>query len=211
MSIGTLAGIWRYPIKSLRGEPLERAEVAPEGIPGDRASALFVRSGHARAGRTFRGKEHRGLHLLDGAGEAVAAAARDGVALEPRCADHFFDDAPVSLLIDRWLDELSAHAGYRVEPERFRPNFFVRADRAFDARESDLRGRTLLLGSARLRVRGPIERCVTITYHPQGAAPDPEILRYVATQRDAWMGIYCDVAAVGTVAVGDVLSLAESD
>jgi uncharacterized protein YcbX len=29
--------LWRYPIKSLRGEPLREAEIAGGGIPGDRA------------------------------------------------------------------------------------------------------------------------------------------------------------------------------
>lgn len=206
MVVGTLAGIWRYPVKSLRGEPLERVEVAAAGIPGDRASALFVRTGHAREGKTFRGKEHAGLHLLDDAEVAIGAAARDGVELERRGGERFFDDAPISLLIDRWLDGLNAHLGYAVEPERFRPNFFVRAGPGFMAQEAELSGAALQLGGVSLRVRGPIERCVTVTYHPQGASPDAEILRYVANRRNAWMGVYCDVVAAGVLAIGDALS-----
>src|SRR6516164_1710436 len=31
-----LSEIWRYPVKSLGGEPLTRAEVGYDGIPGDR-------------------------------------------------------------------------------------------------------------------------------------------------------------------------------
>lgn len=207
MTIGTVAGIWRYPVKSLRGDPMERVEVAAEGIPGDRASALFVRGGHAREGKTFRGKEHPRLHLLTEAGAAIGVAALDGIALEQRRDEHFFDDAPISLLVDRWLEELSAHVGYPVEPQRFRPNFFVRADCGFASREADLIGAIVRIGDAQLRVRGPIERCVTITYHPGGAPADAEILRFVATQRNAWMGIYCDVAVAGSAAVGDAVSL----
>ena len=206
MAIGTLAGIWRYPIKSLRGEPLERVEVAAAGIPGDRASALFVRTGHARAGKTFRGKEHARLHLFDRTEAAIAAAAPDGVVLEQRLDEHFFDAAPISLLIDRWLEGLNAHVGYAVEPQRFRPNFFVRAEPEFTLQEADLSGVTLQLGGVRLRVREPIGRCVTITYHPRGEPADAEILRYVATRRNAWMGVYCDVAVTGTARIGDVLS-----
>ena len=51
MLIGTLGAIRRYPVKSLRGEPLDAASVGETGIPGDRSGALFVRAGHARAGR----------------------------------------------------------------------------------------------------------------------------------------------------------------
>lgn len=207
MAIGTLAGIWRYPVKSLRGEPLERVDVAAAGIPGDRSSALFVRTGHPREGKTFRGKEHARLHLFDDAEAAIAAAARDGVHLERRRDDHFFDAAPISLLIDRWLDELNAHVGYAVEAQRFRPNFLVRAAPGFDALEADLAGATLQIGGVTLRIRGPIERCVTVTYHPRGEPADAEILRFVAGRRGALIGVYCDVAAAGAVQVGDVASL----
>ena len=33
--------IWRFPVKSLLGERLERAEVGPDGVTGDRGWALF--------------------------------------------------------------------------------------------------------------------------------------------------------------------------
>ena len=33
--------IWRFPVKSLQGERLDRAEVGPEGVAGDRGWALF--------------------------------------------------------------------------------------------------------------------------------------------------------------------------
>ena len=36
-----VAGLWRYPVKSLQGERLTRAEVGPEGLAGDRQWALF--------------------------------------------------------------------------------------------------------------------------------------------------------------------------
>ena len=31
-----VAGLWRYPVKSMAGEPLTSAEVTTDGIPGDR-------------------------------------------------------------------------------------------------------------------------------------------------------------------------------
>lgn len=207
MVIGTLDGLRRYPVKSLRGEVHDTLEVGWSGIPGDRAGALVVRSGHARVGKTYRGKEHERLHLLTSAQAAVDAAAERGTQLTLEHGEHFFDDAPISLLVDRWLDELSAHAGYRVEWERFRPNFFVRAAPAFALSEDALNGAALQLGTVRLRVRYPIERCVTPTYHLQGLASDPRILRYLAQERNTWMGIYCDVVVAGLVTVGDSVIL----
>src|SRR5665213_2626931 len=120
--MGTLAQIWRYPVKSMHWQPLDRVEVDPEGLRGDRTSALIVRDGHARVGKTLRGKEHDRLHLMDDAAAAVASASGRGIATEVCSEGRYFDDAPVSLLLDRWLDGLSAHVGYAVEPIRFRPN-----------------------------------------------------------------------------------------
>ena len=210
MEIGSLAAIWRYPVKSLRGESLTSTAIEPDGLPGDRERALVVREGHARLGKTYRGKENNLLHLQTEADAGVAAARERGV--EVSIADdapHFFDDAPVSILVDVWLRELSAHMGFEVEPQRFRPNFFVRANDAFTADEAALTGRVLSLGDAVLRVRYPIERCVTTTYDQTTGESEPNVLRYVAEHRSTWMGIYCDVLRAGTVRIGDSLALAE--
>lgn len=204
--LGSLEALRRYPIKSLRGEPLDRVEVGQTGIPGDRAAALFAREG-AREGKTYRGKENDRLHLLDEAEAAKGLARERGVGVEIRRDEHYFDDAPLSLIVDAWLADVSAYTGYPVQWERFRPNFFVRSFEQGVPLERELVGRDLLLGEVRLRVRAPIGRCVTVTYHPNGEPSDPRILEYVAQQRDNAMGIYCDVVAPGVVARGDALRL----
>ncbi|MFY9738693.1 MAG: MOSC domain-containing protein [Candidatus Cybelea sp.] len=208
MPIGTLEAIRRYPIKSLRGVALDSVEVKTSGIPGDRSDALFALHG-MREGKTYRGKEHDRFHLLRDAAGAQACAKERGVAVEVRLGEHFFDVAPISILVDEWLRDLDAHVGYNVEWERFRPNFFVRSEANAQPvpSEQTLAGAGLQLGTVRLRVRSPIERCVTITYHPLGETADPRILRFLAEQRDAWMGIYCDVLDPGIARVGDPLIL----
>ncbi len=207
MLIGTLEALRRYPIKSLRGVALDSVRVEVAGIPGDRSGALFARHG-PREGKTYRGKEHDRLHLLRDAAAAQASAKERGVMVEVRRGEHFFDDAPISILVDEWLRELGAHVGYAVEWERFRPNFFVRASRGSAhpvPLEQSLVDARLAIGTVRLRVRSPIERCVTVNYHPHGEAADPRILQFVATRRNAWMGIYCDVLEPGIVTAGDPL------
>lgn len=210
MEIGTVTAIWRYPVKSLHGESLSAANVLPMGIEGDRTRALIVRSGHVREGKTYRGKENNLLHLQEDTERAIEIARERGVDTtlageEP----HYFDDAPISILVDRWLETLTEHMGFAVEPERFRPNFFIRAEPSFTADEAALTGRELQLGDVWLRVRYPIERCVTTTYDQRTGESDPEILRFVAQNRSTWMGIYCDVLRAGTVRMGDSLALAE--
>lgn len=205
MHIGRLDAVWRYPTKSLHGEPLAQAEVDLDGVRGDRTRALIVTSGHARTGKTYRGTEHDRFHLTGDEEAARALAAARGVQTEARSGERFFDAAPISLLIDRWLEDLSAHLGYVVEPIRFRPNLFVRAAADFALREDAMNGWELELGTTRLRVRNPIERCVVTTYDPEGGAADPRILRFVAQERNEWMGVYCDVVTPGVVRPGDEL------
>jgi uncharacterized protein YcbX len=39
--VGSLSGLWRFPVKSMMGERLEEAELSGRGIAGDRAYALI--------------------------------------------------------------------------------------------------------------------------------------------------------------------------
>lgn len=195
MNLGTLLGIYRYPVKSLRGEPLGQSAIDENGLEGDRERAIVEPSG-PRAGKPRRGKEHPEMHLIESTADAVTGE------------DRYFDDSPVSLILDRWLDGLSSHVGYRVEYQRFRPNLFVASTQDVPD-EAALTGRELALGEVVLRVRYPIERCVVTTYDLKGAQADPRILRYLAQERSAWMGIYCDVPRAGIVRIGDSLSLIE--
>lgn len=178
-----------------------------DGLEGDRTSALVVRTGRARVGKTLRGKEHDSLHLIDDSGDAVASAHDRGVDVDVRTDERFFDAAPVSIVMDRWLDGLRAELEHTVEYERFRPNFYVETDPSFELGEAALCDRELHVGEVRLRVRCGIERCVVITYDPAGGQADPRILRHVAQRRDAVLGIYCDVLQPGTVRFGDIVRL----
>lgn len=206
MQIGTLLAIRRYPAKSLRGEELDETTVLDNGIAGDRRSALINDEG-PRTGKPARGKENDRLHLQRTIDEGHALVPHAHV--EHNDDEPFFDDAPVSLILSRWLDGLSSFVGYRVEWERFRPNFYIEALDGIALDEGALTGRELQLGEVTLRVRYPIERCVVPTYDLHGGEADPRILRYVAQARANWMGIYCDVPRAGIARIGDSLELIE--
>ncbi len=211
MELGTLTAIRRYPVKSLRGEPLQEVAVLPAGLEGDRRRAMIVREGHARIGKAYRGKENDRLHLTSDAAVGIERARERGVEVElaTREDEPFFDDAPVSIIVDKWLRGLSAYVGYDVGFERFRPNFFVEGREGFSLTEEAMTGRELALGEVLMRVRYPIERCVVTTYDQQTGESDNEILNYVVRERSTWMGIYCDVLRAGIVRIGDSFSLVE--
>jgi uncharacterized protein YcbX len=209
--LGDLAAIWRYPVKSLAAQPLESTPVETDGIPGDRASALFVQNGHARTGKTYRGKEHNLLHTLERADRAAQLAQAAGVVVEVRAQPHthYFDDAPISLIFDSWIADVEQALGMPLDPRRWRPNFYARAAAGFTLREPELIGCTIELGEIALRVRDTIGRCVTTTYDIATGEPTGDVLRYVAQNRANVMGVYCEVELAGTARAGDPLCLRE--
>lgn len=68
--VGTVAGLWRFPVKSMRGERLEQAEITEKGIIGDRAYALV----ETDTGKVVSAKSARAYpRLLDCQAEFVAS------------------------------------------------------------------------------------------------------------------------------------------
>lgn len=47
--LGRVAGLWRYPVKSMAAEELDAVEVSWDGLAGDRLRA-FIRAGQVRSG-----------------------------------------------------------------------------------------------------------------------------------------------------------------
>lgn len=202
-----VAGLWRYPVKSTRGERLEQTRIEAGGLAGDRL--LRVEAG----GRLVTPRSRRGLlgisstvgsdgaPLLDGErwdGEAARltlAAAAPGAELVPTAQGARFDELPVLLLGATTAEELGA------DPRRFRPNVLV-AGTAPREEESWI-GREVRVGGATLAVRYACERCVVTTIDPDDLEVDPSVLKRVDADFGGCFGVVCEVAEPGTVVVGD--------
>ncbi len=206
--LGTVVALYRYPVKSLRAEPLTSAVVRSDGFAGDRGSALFVSSPeHARTGKTYRGKENKRLHTVAAVDDALDLARGAGVTLDVEdAAEHYFDAEPVSIVFDFWLRELEALAGRAVEAMRFRPNIVAAAAPSFAFSEQTMVGMHLRVGEVELDVVSPITRCVTPSYDVATGEPDPALQRAIVTQRDNIFGIYCRVAVPGTIVPGATIA-----
>jgi uncharacterized protein YcbX len=209
MVVGTVAKLWRYPVKSLRAEALTYAEVLADGLAGDRAAALVVDTPtHARAGKPFRGKESPLLHLTADPETAASYAADANVLVslttEPA---RWFDAWPVSILLDLWVRDVEALVGEPLDPLRWRPNLFIAAAPGFAKREADLLGAALRVGTVDLLVVDTDKRCITTTYDVETGASEPRVLGEVARNRDNVVGIYCEVLVPGVVSLGDELTI----
>jgi len=92
--VGTVAQLWRYPVKSFQGEPVDELEVAPGGSPGDRILAVV----DPAARKVLSAKKYADLLL--------AAARLDGsrvVITLPDGAEHASDDAGIHEALSTWL------------------------------------------------------------------------------------------------------------
>lgn len=114
----------------------------------------------------------------------------------------FFDCAMVHLLTTATLDRLSElYPQGRFEVPRFRPNVVITpgsSDKDFV--ENAWWGHTVAIGDeVRLAVTGPCARCVMTTLAQGDLPSDPGILRTVALNNKANVGVYAKVERGGTI------------
>src|SRR4029453_232480 len=76
---GSVASLWRYPVKSMLGEELSASEVTERGLLGDRAYALV----DTADGKAATAKNPRKWPTLFGFSAAFVAQPHPGAALPP--------------------------------------------------------------------------------------------------------------------------------
>ena len=203
--------LWRYPVKSLRGESLVEAELTALGIAGDRL-VHAVRPG----GRVFTARTHPGMlglqGWLDGEGvptvdgirwddpaalAAVRAVTAPGAALVYYDGDgpERFDVLPISVATDGGV------AAVGVDRRRFRANVYLSGVEGLA--ERDWVGRELRLGGAVVGVRQVRGRCVMTTYDPDTLEQDISVLQKIYWELDGRTALDCYVIEPGRVRVGD--------
>lgn len=228
--VGRVAALWRYPVKSMAAEELDRVQVSWHGLAGDRRWA-FIRDGQVRSGFPWLTiREHPELARyrprlaeparpdasavlvrtpgggdLDVADPALAGELGPGVRVIKQDRG-VFDTFPLSLLTVQTVDDLGRLAGVSLTALRFRPNLVVDA-RGRDFPEDSWVGRVIRVGRLRMRVDKRDQRCVMITIDPITLARNPAVLRAVARERDNQLGVYGSTVAPGQVEVGDPVEL----
>ena len=234
-AVGRVVGLWRYPVKSMRGEALAEAEVSWHGFAGDRRWA-FIRDGVVQSGFPWLTLRERGdlNHyrpsfvdparpdksptvvcapsgvMLDVADPALAAELGAGVRVIKQDRG-VFDTFPLSLITTQTIARLGEMVGASLEVERFRPNILVEAADDAPFAEDAWVGRVLRIGGLRLRVDKRDGRCAVITIDPATTERNPAILRAVAQDRQGCLGVYGTTVAPGRIAVGDPVLIDASD
>lgn len=171
--IGTVAQLWRHPVKSMRGERVAESPLRWSGLAGDRRYA-FVRTDDDSRFPWFTGRVHaqllrytprfenpaepngspvrvrtpegRELAVTDEALRAELQAAYGGPIQLLHSGRGLHDASPVSLIGLPTIEALCRGAELPVEPRRFRNNLVVVGEGGAPFEEEAWLGRVLQVG-----------------------------------------------------------------
>jgi uncharacterized protein YcbX len=210
-----LKEIWRYPVKSMRGERIPSSEVLKTGLSGDRQIVVIS----ASAERLITARTHPGLLGLQGSIDLegkitidnlpwdsrdarllVSEAAREEVQLLNLQNDtDRFDVLPLLVATDGAIEDLD------IDRRRLRPNIIVggvsgQAERSWP-------GRQLKIGNLKIDVAQLRMRCVMTTYDPDTLVQDRGVLKRILEQARGKTALDCSVRSPGTIWVEDPVEL----
>ena len=222
--VGSVAALWRYPVKSMLGESVASSEVGERGLAGDRAFGLL----DVELGKLATAKRPRlwgrllefraGFEGSPGEGAPVVVTLPDGsrVRTDDPEADarisaalgrelRLATEAPAGLVFDEdWLGDIKGEPyGPVVDGAGFPENEW--SDRVIEVGDQ-------------VRLQGviPVPRCVMTTL-AQGDLPrDSGILRAAAERNRVEVGplgarpcagVYMDVVRGGVIRAGDPVTI----
>ena len=227
-----LAALWRYPVKSMHGEPLHETTLTAHGLHGDRRFAFESSGappGMLRLTGAGRREWLRCRAQTDATGRTTVRTP-EGEVLDvyaPALLDRLTrwlndshtltlteaaapqtDCRPLSLISHATIAHLAAELGATLDPRRFRANFYLQCEQPFW--EDALVGRTIAIGAqARLRVLERDPRCRFITLDPETTEPLPGLMKLLDRHHQGRAGVYASVLCPGRVAEGDVVRVLE--
>jgi hypothetical protein len=208
----TVSSLWRYPVKSLAGEPIAEAELTPLGIPGDRVVQVLGPEGVRTSRRHYRLLGLRGTLGQDGVPridgvrwdhpDALArvrdAAGADAWLQRDEGADRF-DVLPLLVATD------GAVRAFGRDVRRLRPNILIGG--VDGLAEFDWEGAELHIGDAVIGIDSRRGRCPMTTVDPDTLARDPEVLRDIGRRFGGRLALNAEVLVPGRIRVGDAVRL----
>ena len=208
-----VAEIWRYPVKTMAGEKLQRVRIGPLGIEGDRV--VHVEDDHerlitSRSHPRFLG--HKGTlgadgePLVDGrpwnspevAAEVVGIVG-PGAKLVRYDGIERFDMLPLLVATD------GAIAAFGHDGRRLRPNLVIGGVEGLTEREWP--GGCLRIGKVLIGVRDLRLRCIMTAYDPDTLVKDEEVTRSIFGRFNGKLSLNCFVIEGGEITVGDEVQL----
>jgi MOSC domain-containing protein len=208
-----LAELWRYPVKSMAGERLERVTLGLAGVEGDRT--IHVQNGRGRVvtARTHpQLLRHRAVATGDGntivdglpwAHPEIAAAiekdAGPGALLVPDESMDRFDVLPLLVATDGAIKEFG-HDGRRL-----RPNLVIGGVSGLEERSWP--GKFLRIGEAVISLVDLRGRCVMTTFDPDTLEQNRGVLREIVRRFEGTLALNASVVQGGLIYEGQPVDL----
>jgi uncharacterized protein YcbX len=208
--------IWRYPVKSMRGEQLDAVQLGPLGVPGDRVAYVVDERGETVSARTrpallrLSGRLRNGgsptvngqLWDTDAAAALVRQAAGSDARLVRARSSERFDILPLLVATDGAVEA----AG--VDVRRLRPNIVIGGVEGLAEREWE--GRFIRAGDAVIGLATLRGRCIVTTYDPDTGEQDVDVLRSINRRFGGSLALNAWVAQPGRIRVSDPVHLLDS-
>lgn len=208
----SVAGLWRYPVKTLAGESLTEAWMDADGIRGDRTVHVRGPEGVRTSRRQYKLLGLRGTLRDDGtplvngyewqsaeAEAAVKKAAGADAWLEEYRGVERFDVLPLLVATD------GAVAEFGRDIRRLRPNILIGG--VDGMAERDWEGKHLHIGPVVIRLDSLRGRCPMTTVDPDTITRDPQVLRDIGLRFGGRLALNAEVLHAGQVRVGDAVRL----
>jgi hypothetical protein len=228
--VGTVSLLARYPVKSMRGEQLARAELDPRGFVGDRQWAVYTADGGIGSG-----KSSRRFRKVDGllgfraslagpagavpliespagqrfradepaADELLSAALHQPLRLGREGGVRHHDDSGLHLVTTAGVRMLAELLGDAIDVARFRPNLVLDVPGTGFV-EDGWTGRELRLGSeVVIRLGAGMKRCVMVDMAQGPLGRDGRILKILGQEHQVLLGLKAEVVRTGLVRQGD--------
>jgi MOSC domain-containing protein len=235
IKIGEVAALFRYPVKSMSGEPLESAALGWHGLDGDRRLAfrrvgdrggfpwltasklpeliLFapLRRGPADGSLPTHVRTPEGEELeLFGPELAAEVGRRHGAPVEMTHLNRgIFDEASVSVITSATVGAIGSLASQPPDVRRFRPNVLVATERSVAFEEDEWVGGVLSFGegseAAAIGITNRDERCSMVNFDPDSARSAADVLKAIVRVRDNKAGVYATVTRCGRLAAGQAV------
>ncbi|MEM6514459.1 MAG: MOSC domain-containing protein [Pseudomonadota bacterium] len=222
-----VSALYRFPVKSLLGERVDRLSIGIRGVDGDRLYAVTDAAGklgsHKETRRfaklpnlfNMQARINEGdTRIVFPNGDELSAEDPDihnrvsdivgePVTVKRETDVSHFDDGAIHIISTaslNWLQSILPSS--QVDALRFRSNVVI--DCAGNGPvENDWLGKTLTAGSVAFDVTSKTERCVMTTLAQRSLPRDPEILTQIGRKADLNFGVYARVSRAGTLAVDD--------
>jgi uncharacterized protein len=233
VTLGTVAELFIYPVKSMAGVSFAEAHVGLDGIIGDRQYAFVQTEQAARNNFPWMtGRQSSEMlryqavfahaPMPENREPAVTVRAPHGRVLAPadpelaaeltalghpvfalRSTRGMFDCQHVSLFSLATVRGLAEESGSTIDRLQFRANVYFEPASAKPFEEETWTSCLIRIGDAMLGVVQRDTRCMMVNLNPETGEQDPRVLRTIAQRHQRQAGLYANVVRPGAIRVGD--------